>query len=163
MLDLTTGCTSITGVISILIISLVLWAREDVPARSSCVCRFSCRQVLPCLFPLLILFPLIVSSFIGCCKLIEILASVRCDPESLVLFSFLLYYALLLVYLVIFLCYCKILQVSYGCKSQSRMSLWTKSQQLQGEALRQIQAVYGEHFPIEVRHFLAPWIENKIM
>jgi len=43
------------------------------------------------------------------------------------------------------------------------MSLWTKAQQLQGEALRQVQAVYGEHFPIEVRHFLAPWIENKIM
>ncbi|XP_032786524.2 signal transducer and activator of transcription 5B isoform X1 [Daphnia magna] len=43
------------------------------------------------------------------------------------------------------------------------MSLWTKAQQLQGEALRQVQAVYGEHFPIEVRHFLAPWIESKIM
>ena len=45
----------------------------------------------------------------------------------------------------------------------SEMSLWTKSQQLQGEALRQVQAVYGEHFPIEVRHFLAPWIESKMM
>jgi len=43
------------------------------------------------------------------------------------------------------------------------MSLWTKSQQLQGEALRQVQTVYGDHFPIEVRHFLAPWIESKIM
>jgi len=43
------------------------------------------------------------------------------------------------------------------------MSLWTKSQQLQGDALRQVQAVYGEHFPIEVRHFLAPWIESKMM
>lgn len=45
----------------------------------------------------------------------------------------------------------------------SKMSLWAKAQQLQGEALRQVQAVYGEHFPIEVRHFLAPWIESKIM
>ncbi|XP_046451786.1 signal transducer and activator of transcription 5B-like isoform X2 [Daphnia pulex] len=43
------------------------------------------------------------------------------------------------------------------------MSLWAKSQQLQGDALRQVQAVYGEHFPIEVRHCLAPWIESKIM
>ncbi|XP_024081197.1 signal transducer and activator of transcription 5B-like [Cimex lectularius] len=42
------------------------------------------------------------------------------------------------------------------------MSLWTKAQQLQGEALQQVQAVYGEHFPIEVRHFLAPWIEDKM-
>uniref|UniRef100_T1JJU0 Signal transducer and activator of transcription n=1 Tax=Strigamia maritima TaxID=126957 RepID=T1JJU0_STRMM len=43
----------------------------------------------------------------------------------------------------------------------SEMSLWTKAQQLQGDALRQVQAVYGDHFPIEVRHFLAPWIEEK--
>lgn len=42
------------------------------------------------------------------------------------------------------------------------MSLWTKAQQLQGEALQQVRAVYGEHFPIEVRHFLAAWIEEKM-
>ncbi|XP_014280381.1 signal transducer and activator of transcription 5B isoform X2 [Halyomorpha halys] len=42
------------------------------------------------------------------------------------------------------------------------MSLWAKAQQLQGEALQQVRAVYGEHFPIEVRHFLAPWIEEKL-
>ncbi|XP_046658831.1 signal transducer and activator of transcription 5B [Homalodisca vitripennis] len=42
------------------------------------------------------------------------------------------------------------------------MALWTKTQNLQGEALQQIRALYGEHFPIEVRHFLAPWIEEKI-
>lgn len=42
------------------------------------------------------------------------------------------------------------------------MSLWTKAQQLQGDALQQVRAVYGEHFPIEVRHFLASWIEEKM-
>lgn len=42
------------------------------------------------------------------------------------------------------------------------MSLWTKAQQLQGDALQQVRAVYGEHFPIEVRHFLAAWIEEKM-
>lgn len=42
------------------------------------------------------------------------------------------------------------------------MSLWTKAQQLQGEALQQVRAVYGEHFPIEVRHFLSSWIEDKM-
>ncbi|KAK2713763.1 signal transducer and activator of transcription 5B-like isoform X2 [Artemia franciscana] len=43
------------------------------------------------------------------------------------------------------------------------MALWAKAQQLQGESLRQVHAVYGNHFPIEVRHFLAPWIENKML
>jgi len=42
------------------------------------------------------------------------------------------------------------------------MSLWTKAQQLTGDALQQVRAVYGEHFPIEVRHFLAGWIEEKM-
>ncbi|KAK6639420.1 hypothetical protein RUM43_007693 [Polyplax serrata] len=42
------------------------------------------------------------------------------------------------------------------------MSLWTKSQQLTGEALQQVRSLYGEHFPIEVRHFLAGWLEAKM-
>jgi signal transducer and activator of transcription 5B len=42
------------------------------------------------------------------------------------------------------------------------MSLWTKAQQLTGDSLQQVRAVYGEHFPIEVRHFLAGWIEEKM-
>lgn len=41
------------------------------------------------------------------------------------------------------------------------MSLWAKAQQLPADTLQQIRAIYGEHFPIEVRHFLAPWIEEK--
>jgi signal transducer and activator of transcription 5B len=53
---------------------------------------------------------------------------------------------------------------SFACEAEYlKMSLWAKSQLLQGDALRQVQAVYGEHFPIEVRHCLAPWIESKIM
>ncbi|KAG7168583.1 Signal transducer and activator of transcription 5A-like, partial [Homarus americanus] len=30
------------------------------------------------------------------------------------------------------------------------------------DALRQVQNVYGEQFPIEVRHYLAGWIEDKM-
>jgi hypothetical protein len=51
-----------------------------------------------------------------------------------------------------------------GCSETdcNPMSLWTKAQQLQGDALQQVRDVYGEHFPIEVRHFLAAWIEEKM-
>nr|CAD7568073.1 unnamed protein product [Timema californicum] len=52
-----------------------------------------------------------------------------------------------------------------ACCSESEgnsMSLWTKAQQLQGDALKKVRAVYGEHFPIEVRHFMAAWIEENM-
>ncbi|KAL0269585.1 UNVERIFIED_CONTAM: hypothetical protein PYX00_007268 [Menopon gallinae] len=52
-------------------------------------------------------------------------------------------------------------QSDYGNVDQ-KMSLWTKSQQLPAEALQQVREMYGEHFPIEVRHFLANWIEEKM-
>lgn len=42
------------------------------------------------------------------------------------------------------------------------MSLWAKAQQLPSESLQQIRAIYGEHFPIEVRHFMASWIEENM-
>ncbi|XP_023221755.1 signal transducer and activator of transcription 5B-like [Centruroides sculpturatus] len=41
------------------------------------------------------------------------------------------------------------------------MALWAKVKQLQGDALRQVHTVYGDHFPIEVRFALAQWIEEK--
>jgi len=41
------------------------------------------------------------------------------------------------------------------------MALWARVQQLSGDAMRQIQGVYGIHFPIEVRHFFAQWIETQ--
>ncbi|XP_058798217.1 signal transducer and activator of transcription 5B [Phymastichus coffea] len=42
------------------------------------------------------------------------------------------------------------------------MALWAKAQQLPPEALQKVRSVYGEHFPIEVRHFLSTWIEEKM-
>ncbi|XP_061565284.1 signal transducer and activator of transcription 5B-like isoform X1 [Cololabis saira] len=39
------------------------------------------------------------------------------------------------------------------------MATWIQAQQLQGDALHQMQDLYGQHFPIEVRHYLATWIE----
>ncbi|XP_014225592.1 signal transducer and activator of transcription 5B isoform X2 [Trichogramma pretiosum] len=42
------------------------------------------------------------------------------------------------------------------------MSLWAKTQQLPPELLQKVRSVYGEHFPIEVRHFLAGWIEERV-
>ncbi|XP_037611356.1 signal transducer and activator of transcription 5B-like isoform X2 [Sebastes umbrosus] len=42
------------------------------------------------------------------------------------------------------------------------MAMWIQAQQLQGEALHQMQALYGQHFPIEVRHYLAQWIECQL-
>ncbi|XP_034271561.1 signal transducer and activator of transcription 5B isoform X1 [Pantherophis guttatus] len=41
------------------------------------------------------------------------------------------------------------------------MAVWIQAQQLQGDALRQMQALYGQHFPIEVRHYLSQWIEAQ--
>ncbi|KAK3888457.1 hypothetical protein Pcinc_007483 [Petrolisthes cinctipes] len=42
------------------------------------------------------------------------------------------------------------------------MSLWNRAQQLPPDALRQVQNVYSEQFPMEVRHYLAGWIEDKM-
>ncbi|KAL6474760.1 hypothetical protein MHYP_G00158000 [Metynnis hypsauchen] len=44
---------------------------------------------------------------------------------------------------------------------QVEMALWIQAQQLKGDALHQMQALYGQHFPIEVRHYLAQWIESQ--
>lgn len=41
------------------------------------------------------------------------------------------------------------------------MALWAKAQQLPQDTIQQIRAIYSDHFPIEVRHFLAPYIEEK--
>ncbi|CAH1960095.1 unnamed protein product [Acanthoscelides obtectus] len=41
------------------------------------------------------------------------------------------------------------------------MALWAKAQQLPPESLQQIRGIYGDHFPIEVRHYLAQYIEDK--
>lgn len=43
-----------------------------------------------------------------------------------------------------------------------KMAVWIQAQQLQGDALHQMQGLYGQHFPIEVRHYLSQWIESQL-
>ncbi|XP_022902294.1 signal transducer and activator of transcription 5B isoform X2 [Onthophagus taurus] len=43
------------------------------------------------------------------------------------------------------------------------MALWAQAQQLPENCLQQIRSIYGEHFPIEIRHTLAAWIEEKFL
>ncbi|KAJ2941894.1 hypothetical protein O0L34_g10710 [Tuta absoluta] len=50
-----------------------------------------------------------------------------------------------------------------GCfQIPPKMSLWARAQQLPPDSLQKVRAIYGEHFPIEVRHCLSHWIENRI-
>ncbi|XP_059047347.1 signal transducer and activator of transcription 5B [Achroia grisella] len=42
------------------------------------------------------------------------------------------------------------------------MSLWARAQQLPPECLQEVRAIYRDAFPIEVRHCLALWIENRV-
>ncbi|XP_020283532.1 signal transducer and activator of transcription 5B isoform X3 [Pseudomyrmex gracilis] len=42
------------------------------------------------------------------------------------------------------------------------MALWARAQHLPPEVLQEVRSAYGEHFPIEVRHFLAKWLEERI-
>ncbi|KAF2355356.1 STAT transcription factor protein interaction [Trinorchestia longiramus] len=43
------------------------------------------------------------------------------------------------------------------------MALWAQFQQLPAEAQCEVKAAYREHqFPIEVRHYMAAWIEDKV-
>ncbi|CAG0889454.1 unnamed protein product [Darwinula stevensoni] len=42
------------------------------------------------------------------------------------------------------------------------MALWAKIGQLPPDSLHQVEALYPpDHFPIEVRHYLAHWIEEQ--
>ncbi|XP_053682004.1 signal transducer and transcription activator isoform X2 [Sabethes cyaneus] len=43
------------------------------------------------------------------------------------------------------------------------MSLWARVSQLPQPVLEQLRYIYGENFPIEVRHYLAEWIENRLL
>lgn len=43
------------------------------------------------------------------------------------------------------------------------MALWAQFPQLPAEAQNEIKAAYRDHeFPIEVRHYMAAWIEDKM-
>ncbi|XP_034496579.1 signal transducer and activator of transcription 5B [Ailuropoda melanoleuca] len=50
---------------------------------------------------------------------------------------------------------------AHNFKGIETMAVWIQAQQLQGDALHQMQALYGQHFPIEVRHYLSQWIESQ--
>lgn len=43
----------------------------------------------------------------------------------------------------------------------AKMSIWERLESLPNEALQQVQQIYGEHFPIEVRCALSKWIEEQ--
>nr|ASX98556.1 signal transducer and activator of transcription-A [Anopheles dirus]DAA79935.1 TPA_inf: signal transducer and activator of transcription A [Anopheles dirus] len=43
------------------------------------------------------------------------------------------------------------------------MSLWARVNQLPQPILEQIRFIYGSNFPIEVRHYLAEWIEDRLL
>ncbi|XP_058175910.1 signal transducer and transcription activator isoform X1 [Anopheles ziemanni] len=43
------------------------------------------------------------------------------------------------------------------------MSLWARVNQLPQPILDQIRFIYGNNFPIEVRHYLADWIEDRLL
>ncbi|KAG7243520.1 hypothetical protein INR49_011076, partial [Caranx melampygus] len=52
--------------------------------------------------------------------------------------------------------------ISFSCWRVLKMAVWIQAQQLQGDALHQMQSLYGQHFPIEVRHYLSQWIEGQL-
>ncbi|XP_052865654.1 signal transducer and transcription activator-like [Anopheles cruzii] len=43
------------------------------------------------------------------------------------------------------------------------MSLWARVNQLPSHIIEQIRFIYGANFPIEVRHYLAEWIEERLL
>ncbi|XP_055601418.1 signal transducer and transcription activator-like isoform X2 [Uranotaenia lowii] len=43
------------------------------------------------------------------------------------------------------------------------MALWARVQQLPQPVVEQIRYIYGNSFPIEVRHYLAEWIEERLL
>ena len=44
-----------------------------------------------------------------------------------------------------------------------RSSLWNQTQSLSNDYFKQVEHVYGDHFPIEVRFQLATWIEENFL
>lgn len=43
----------------------------------------------------------------------------------------------------------------------SRMAQWNQLQQLDTRYLEQLHQLYSDSFPMELRQFLAPWIESQ--
>ena len=74
---------------------------------------------------------------------------------------------LMFVFVSVRLCLCVSVCVSVCvcvcvCIRVLKMAVWIQAQQLQGDALHQMQSLYGQHFPIEVRHYLSQWIESQL-
>lgn len=43
------------------------------------------------------------------------------------------------------------------------MALWNKLLQSRPEVMEQIRVSYGNHFPMEVRHYLCDWLEARLL
>lgn len=43
------------------------------------------------------------------------------------------------------------------------MALWNKLLQSRPEVMDQIRVSYGNHFPMEVRHYLSEWLEARLL
>lgn len=43
----------------------------------------------------------------------------------------------------------------------ARMAQWNQLQQLDTRYLEQLHQLYSDSFPMELRQFLAPWIESQ--
>lgn len=48
-----------------------------------------------------------------------------------------------------------------GTPDCSRMAQWNQLQQLDTRYLEQLHQLYSDSFPMELRQFLAPWIESQ--
>ncbi|CAG0924150.1 unnamed protein product, partial [Notodromas monacha] len=55
-----------------------------------------------------------------------------------------------------------ILLISENRRTSSEMALWARTQHLSPELFKQVESLYRpELFPIEIRHYLAQWIEEQ--
>ncbi|KAI1290153.1 Signal transducer and activator of transcription 5A [Halotydeus destructor] len=52
-------------------------------------------------------------------------------------------------------------QMEYSSNPEPKMSSWDKLQELPNDAVQKVWALYGEHFPIEVRCALAQWLDQQ--
>ena len=48
------------------------------------------------------------------------------------------------------------------CLFQVTMAQWEKCMRLTGQFLEQLKSLYGHRLPIEVRHYLANWMEAQL-
>lgn len=51
--------------------------------------------------------------------------------------------------------------INHHLNKMAENTLWNQVQKLPIDAMRQVQSLYGTHFPIEVRHFFSSWLEQQ--